>query len=71
MGRRVDAAREPRGNGETRRAEVACQPLGETDARRRCIARADDGDNRRPKTAGLPRTARSGGASSIIISRRG
>jgi hypothetical protein len=25
----------------------------------------------RPKTAGLPRTARSGGASSIIISRRG
>jgi hypothetical protein len=47
MGGGVDAARETRDHGEAFGAEVAREPLGEAHARRRGVARADDGDRRR------------------------
>jgi hypothetical protein len=61
MRSRVDAACEPRGDSETGLAEIA-PVFGEADAHRRdalrapIMARAGS-----PNTAGLPRTARSGG----------
>jgi hypothetical protein len=46
MGGGVDSAREAGHDGKARGAEVACEPLGETHAGRRGVARADDGDHR-------------------------
>ncbi len=46
MGGSVDAARQPRHRAETGRTQVARQALGEFDAGRRGVARADDGHQR-------------------------
>ena len=63
---RVDAARKPGGDDESGLAEFAREPLGEFHAGRRSVARADDSDHRRaPAPPRWPRTATSGGASSI------
>src|SRR5262249_45597088 len=66
MGGGVDAAREAGDDGKARGAEIARQPLGETQPRGRGMGRAG-----RWSTAVWPRTARSGGASSIICNGGG
>jgi hypothetical protein len=53
VGGRVNAAREAGRDREACRAEIARQPFGEADARRRCIARADDGDHRQAEDGGI------------------
>ena len=53
MGGGVDAAREAGDDGEARGAEIARQLLGETQARGRGIARADDRDRRQMQHGGL------------------
>ena len=72
VGGRVDAARQPGDDGEAGLAEIAREPLGELDAGGRGVARADDGHHAAaPARSPSPRTAMSGGASSIICSRGG
>ncbi len=46
MGGGIDAAGETRCGGKLRRAQPACQPLGDFHARGRRISRADDRDKR-------------------------
>ena len=46
MGGGIDAARQPRHRAETGLTQIARQALGEFDAGRRGVARADDGDQR-------------------------
>ena len=53
MGGGVDAAGEAGDDGEVRGAEIARQPLGETQPRGRGIARADDRDRRQMQHGGL------------------
>ena len=66
MGGGIDAAGEAGDDTESSVAQLARQPFCELYASRRCVARADDGDQR---MASLPRTVCSGGGSSIICSR--
>ena len=67
----IDAAGEPGGDAEAGFAELARDPFGKLHAGRGGIARADDRDHRQRERGRLPRTASSGGASSIICSRSG
>ena len=69
MGARVDAARQARDDDIAGRAEIAREPLGEGEARRGGVARADD-RHRRAGAEPRPSRARraSGGAVSIACS---
>src|SRR5262249_51933187 len=49
----VDAARQAGDDGKPRSAKIARQPLGETQARGRGIAHADDGDRRQTQRGGF------------------
>src|ERR1700746_1151585 len=65
----VDAARQAGDDGKARGAKIARQPLGETQAGGRGIARADDGDRWQPQRGGF--AAHGKQRPSIICSRRG
>ena len=67
----VDAAREAGDDGEARGAEIARQPLGETSPAAEALRAPTTATAGKCGTAVWPRTARSGGASSIICSRGG
>ena len=71
VGGGVYAAGEARNDAEAGLAEIARQPFRELDAGGGGVAGADNGDPGAREASRWPRTAISGGASSIIFRRAG